>query len=44
MLIFPGGRERTEQEFHELFAAAGWRFTRVVATAVPESVVEGVPV
>ena len=43
MLIFPGGRERTEQEFHELFAAAGWRLTRVVATAVPESVVEGVP-
>jgi hypothetical protein len=43
MLIFPGGRERTENEFRELFAAAGWRLTRVVPTVVPESVVEGVP-
>lgn len=43
MLIFPGGRERTEKEFRELFAASGWRLTRVVPTAVPESVVEGVP-
>ena len=43
MLIFPGGRERTEKEFHDLFAAAGWRLTRVIPTAVPESIVEGVP-
>lgn len=44
MLIFPGGRERTEGEFRELFKAAGWRLARVVSTAVPESVMEGVPV
>jgi hypothetical protein len=44
MLIFPGGRERTEQEFRELFEAAGWRLTRVVSTAVPESVIEAVPI
>ncbi len=43
MLIFPGGRERTEKEFRDLFAAAGWRLTRVIPTAVPESIVEGVP-
>ena len=43
MLIFPGGCERTEKEFREIFAAAGWRLSRVIPTAVPESIVEGVP-
>jgi len=42
MLIFPGGCERTEKQFRELFAAAGWRLSRVIPTAVPESIVEGV--
>ncbi|MFZ0414781.1 MAG: methyltransferase [Candidatus Acidiferrales bacterium] len=44
MLIFPGGCERTEKQFRELFAAAGWRLSRVVPTATPECVVEGIPV
>jgi predicted O-methyltransferase YrrM len=44
MLIFPGGRERTEQEFRELFDASGWKLTRVIPLAVPDSVIEGVPV
>ena len=43
MLIFPGGCERTEKQFRELFAAAGWRLTRILPTASVESVVEGVP-
>jgi O-methyltransferase domain/Dimerisation domain len=43
MLIFPGGRERTEKEFRELFAAAGWQLSRVILTAVSESIVEGIP-
>ncbi len=43
MLIFPGGCERTERQFRELFAAAGWQLSRVIPTAVPESIVEGVP-
>jgi hypothetical protein len=43
MLIFPGGRERTEQEFRDLFAAAGWRLTRIIPTAAADSIVEGVP-
>jgi hypothetical protein len=43
MLIFPGGRERTEEEFRELFAAAGWRLNRILSTAAPDSIVEGVP-
>jgi hypothetical protein len=43
MLIFPGGRERTEKEFRELLAAAGWQLSRVIPTAVAESIVEGIP-
>jgi O-methyltransferase domain/Dimerisation domain len=43
MLIFPGGCERTEKQFRDLFAAAGWQLTRVVPTAAAESIVEGVP-
>lgn len=43
MLIFPGGCERTEKQFRELFAASGWKLSRVIPTAVPESIVEGVP-
>jgi hypothetical protein len=43
MLIFPGGCERTEKQFRDLFAAAGWQLRRVIPTAVPESIVEGVP-
>jgi hypothetical protein len=44
MLIFPGGCERTEKQFRELFAAAGWQLTRILPTAAAESIVEGVPV
>ena len=43
MLIFPGGCERTEKQFRELFAAAGWQLTRIIPTAAGESIVEGVP-
>ena len=43
MLIFPGGRERTEKEFQELLAAAGWRLNRVIPTAAVDSIIEGVP-
>ncbi len=43
MLIFPGGCERTEKQFRELFAAAGWRLSRIIPTAAADSIVEGVP-
>jgi hypothetical protein len=43
MLIFPGGCERTEKQFRDLFAAAGWQLSRVIPTTVIESIVEGVP-
>lgn len=43
MLIFPGGCERTEKQFRELFAAASWRLNRIVQTVASDSIVEGVP-
>jgi hypothetical protein len=43
MMIFPSGCERTEKQFHALFAAAGWRLKRIIPTAAQDSIVEGVP-
>jgi hypothetical protein len=40
MLVGPGGRERTEQEYAALLAKAGLRLTRVVPTESSASVVE----
>ncbi len=41
MMMLPGGRERTEAEFRELFASAGLRLTRIVPTQSPVCVIEG---
>lgn len=43
MLVLPGGQERTRDEFAALFAAAGFRLTRVIPTASPASIIEGIP-
>ena len=43
MLVMTGGRERTEAEYGALFAAGGFRLTRVVPCG-PADVIEGVPV
>ncbi len=40
MLFFPGGRERMEQEWRDLFAGAGFRLSRIVPTKSPFSVIE----
>ncbi len=40
MLMMPGGRERTEEEFRTLFAKAGFQLTRIVPNKSPLSVVE----
>jgi len=40
LALTPRGRERTEQEFAQLFAAAGFRLTRVVPTASTVSILE----
>jgi hypothetical protein len=42
MLIFPGGRERTEPEFRQLLEASGWKLSRIISTAAGDSIVEGV--
>ena len=41
MLVMPGGRERTEEEYAALFEAAGLALTRVVDTSTRVSIVEG---
>jgi len=41
MLYFPGGRERTEEEYAQLFAKAGFRLMRVVPSKSPYSLIEG---
>jgi hypothetical protein len=43
LLAHEGGRVRTEAEFCDLFAAAGLRLARVIPTASPNSILEGVP-
>jgi hypothetical protein len=43
MLVMPGGKERTAEEFRKLFAGAGFELTRVVPTTSPLSVVEAKP-
>ncbi len=40
MMLLPGGRERTEEDFRQLFEGAGFRLTRVVPTKSPVCVVE----
>ena len=40
MLVMTGGRERTEDEYRTLLAAAGFNLTRIVPTPSPMSVVE----
>jgi hypothetical protein len=42
MLVYAGGRERTETEFSRLLATAGLTLTRVVPTAAAVSVLEAV--
>jgi len=37
-----GGHERTEAQFRDLLAGAGFSLTRVVPTASPTCVIEGV--
>jgi hypothetical protein len=43
MLLFPGGLERTERQFRDLFAAAGWSLNRIVPTAAGDAIIEGLP-
>ena len=40
MLLMPGGRERTESEWRELFAKAGFEISRIIPMRAAESVIE----
>jgi len=42
MLMFPGGKERTAEEFSALFASAGFALTKIVPTKSPLLVIEAV--
>jgi hypothetical protein len=44
MLVMLGGRERTSDDFERLYAASGFRLTRIVPTWSGFSVIEGTPV
>ena len=43
MLLLPGGRERTGEEFRALFAQAGFALTKIVPTESPLAVIEARP-
>jgi len=43
MLLVPGGAERTELEYRDLFRRSGFQLTRVVPTGAGLSVIEAVP-
>jgi len=43
LLLLLGARERTRQQYSELFASAGFKLTAVVPTNSPISIVEAVP-
>jgi hypothetical protein len=42
LILTAGGRERSEAEFRELFAGAGFELTRIVRTSSAMSIIEGV--
>ena len=41
MMLLVGGRERTQEEYHQLFSAAGLKLNRVIPTALEVSIIEG---
>jgi hypothetical protein len=44
MMVIPGGVERTEEEYRELYSQAGFRMSRIIPTAAEVCVIEGTPV
>ena len=42
MLLIPGGKERTEEEYRTLFQSAGFELSRIVPTDSEISIIEGV--
>lgn len=44
LVLFPGGRERTENEYRALFEASDFQLTKIVPTKANVSVIEGIRV
>jgi len=44
MMVLPGGRERTAEEWRALFTASGFRLERIISTPAMQSIIEGIPV
>ncbi|MDY6897392.1 MAG: methyltransferase [Cyanobacteriota bacterium] len=44
MIMYSDGRERTEEEFRNLFQAAGFKLTQILPTTTPVSLIEGIPI
>jgi hypothetical protein len=44
MLVFPGGVERTEEEYRFLLEQAGFQLSSITPTASVVSIVEGKPI
>ena len=44
MLVYAGGRERTEAEYRDLLMSAGFSMKRIVPTASAISIIEATPV
>jgi hypothetical protein len=44
MLTFPGGMERTDDEYHALFEQSGFRLNKITKTKSSVGVIEGRPV
>ena len=44
MLVSPGGRERTREQFAQLFAASGFRLASVTPTGTRVHMIEGQPI
>lgn len=42
MMLIPGGKERTEAEYRQLYDSAGFDLSRIVPTSTEVSVIEGV--
>jgi hypothetical protein len=44
MLVYAGGRERTEAEYRALLGAAGFAVNQIVPTPAPVSIIEAIPI
>ena len=43
MMLIPGGKERTAEEYRALYEVRGFDLTRIVPTSTEISAVEGTP-